>query len=153
MSAYLVSHDTIDLIIAALQSVSENYRDRLKVDQTLRDKVDRAALDPFMDEDLIGTILWHENVRSVEHRYPQDRDNPADPAYKFTAIDAAEIGKMGDAFILTAIKSLHCLRYQSCECEDYAQTNAAKFLDQIESILVHELPGYDALPWGWERGR
>lgn len=30
-------------------------------------------LDPRVDDDLIGRLLWVENVKSVAHRYPNDK--------------------------------------------------------------------------------
>ena len=100
----------------------------------------------------LGRMLWLENLRSVTYRYPDTasggRPGPAGisdgqiAAYRFTAppyrLTAVE-----------AIKAVHCLRYQSCECPDYAETPAGKWAAEMLERLSGCVPAYAAAPWEW----
>ena len=89
------------------------------------------------NEDAIAKLLLDENVRSVNFRY-QDSNEVGQIVYQI------------DAPILSAvqvIKAAQCLDYQSCETEDWEQTNAKKLLDAIISTAITKLPGYDDAPW------
>jgi hypothetical protein len=98
----------------------------------------------------IGRILWAENWRSLNARYPDTKtdragapgntdETPRD--YRFRTpqrpIEAVKV-----------IKAAHCLSYQSCETEDYYETFAAKLLQAIERNALYHLPGYEDAPWG-----
>ncbi len=103
-----------------------------------------------------ATVLWLENIRSVQHRYPNDEslfDDPAavtitaaqfrDPRYKLTAIQA--------------VKLCNCLDYQSCETNDWETTPAHAIVESIKGAALaaldmtskqaSELHAYDAAPW------
>jgi hypothetical protein len=62
------------------------------------------------------------------------------------------MGRMGRATptddVVVLIKAIHCYEYQSCEHDEWEKSKAADYCTALESMLVHELPGYDAAPWG-----
>jgi len=89
----------------------------------------------------LAAMLYAENVRSVNHRYSHHA--PDEPL----AFSVRDIGIAPDLTPVQAIKAIHCLRYQSCECEDFDTTPSAKMLDRMESWGVSHLPGYDDAPW------
>lgn len=45
-----------------------------------------------------------------------------------------------------------CYSDQSCECDDWPQSDAARFVASMESAILRALPGYDDSPaWPWAR--
>ena len=76
----------------------------------------------FPDADEIGRILWTENYRSVNYRYNESRPCPAFTAKYF----------LNNLFTPAAIfRKAFSLEYQSCECDDYYETEAYAVLQQI----------------------
>jgi hypothetical protein len=92
------------------------------------------------DYESIYKTLAAENVRSVCHRYAADKaENYADflkPQGKFVVDNPVSI-----------IKLAQCLDYQSCETDDWKDTQACGILKSIINAAINALPGYDAAPW------
>lgn len=135
MSAYIVENEHINAIVTyALDKQLSFWNPRAKT---------RTTVTRHNAEE-IGRILMDENVRSVGYRYDgeiDDDEKNAGASYSFkrfpTMLTAVEI-----------IKACHCLSYQSCETDDWESTLARRILDAVEGHATHELPGYDAAPWG-----
>ncbi len=156
MSAYLVSPDTIDLIVSAAQRFQARHGSRFYADLSARDLpasdtdgVRRDSLSPHTDAEVMALLLWDENVHSVNVRYEYDT-NRAQPVYTFRHVDMDHAAAAIDPAIL-ALGSIRCLRYQSCEADDYSDTNACKLLNWIESLCVSHLISVAESPWGWTR--
>ena len=80
---------------------------------------------PTVDE--IGQILWDENYRSVNYRYNEDNKAPIFVSMSNTrSYDPAQI-----------FKAINSLEYQSCETDDWDQTEAAAILDAIRRKACH----------------
>lgn len=128
MSAYVVHPYHINALVswAGLQAIQFRYRWR------------GAWLPVAGDEQRIAEVLWRENVRSVNHLYREDE--PAD-GFFFRFVAPALHSPV------QIIKACHCLAYQSCECDDWPETEARAILDAIEAHAVRRLPGYDAARW------
>jgi hypothetical protein len=92
----------------------------------------------------IATMLHQENVRSVFGRYG-DSASEFGPPHEFSARDIQRAPLLSPVVIL---KSVGCLRYQSCEHAEWESSNAAKFLRAVEANAIADLPGYDEAPWG-----
>lgn len=86
-----------------------------------------------------ANLLMSENIRSVNHRY---NDNEKLVGKVLLDRDAKPLP------VLTVLKLIDNLEYQSCECDDWEQTEAYKLLCRYRKILIHKLPGYDETPWG-----
>ena len=155
MSAYLVAADTFDYLASFARSacVLRECRDvtvyaaptmpdvpALISDGVLTDAHERVS---GHTPETVAAILRAENVRSLEARYGNADDMLDDAPYTFRAVNKTDA--------VTVIKSVHCLRYQSCEADNYETTLAAQLLDAIERAAVASLPGYDDAPWGWTR--
>ena len=100
---------------------------------------------------ITATLLKKENVRSLHHRYPDDpwwRDTDAE--FEAAIIFDSSIQYPDDP--ATILKACDCYDYQSCETDDYRQSEAAKLIDGIRSYAIHNLPGYDDAPWGLGEG-
>jgi hypothetical protein len=90
-------------------------------------------------------ILWHENIRSVCHRYPEDYMN------SYGKITYAFRLKTVPISAIQALKCLDCLEYQSCECDDFYDSEAKALIEQFRKGIVGTLPGYQEASWGLER--
>lgn len=97
----------------------------------------------FTDPQRIVEVLQAENYRSVNNRYRDEYGNP--PPIKFQMGTSMLVLKPVDI-----LKACHCLNYQSCESDDWNETEAKAILEAIEHAAMRALPGYDASPWGLE---
>jgi hypothetical protein len=96
--------------------------------------------------DIVGQMLQDENVRSVSTRYEDDKltNLPGTGAdwvipYHFNWIDGLSA--------VRALKLIDCYDYQSCESEDWKQTEAYAFCDALRQRLIGCLDGYDSADW------
>lgn len=159
MSAYLCSFATFD----ALAQASQHYGVQvylpnlpLPLQREIQAQYDYAIRGYTLDlkglgEQDVGQILWAENWRSLNARYPDTPTNRADTPgiiaevakdYRYHAPHSDMLSP------LQIIKACHCLNYQSCESDDYEQTLAFHILEAIERAAVRKIPGYDDAPWG-----
>lgn len=142
MSAYIVTKEHIQYLIAAMQSrrICQSYgfsywngQDRIAV--RAGDYAQCAA---------IGTLLWQENVKSVNARY-QDQSDAG--RYTLSASEASHtIWQEIDP--VQVIKACHCLEYQSCEHDGWETSDAKRILDTLIKCACHALSGYDQAEWG-----
>jgi hypothetical protein len=93
------------------------------------------------DFESIYKTLAAENVRSVCHRYADEKPEAyADflkPAGRNTVLYTP----------VAVIKLAQCLDYQSCETDDWKETQACRILKSITSAAIDALPGYQEAPW------
>ena len=114
------------------------------------------------DAQRIAIGLAKENIRSVAHRYPDDKDGQRPgPCLKDAEIE--EAAAIYAAHFLEnsryvrslspvqIIKIVQCAEYQSCETDDWKETLACRQLDWIKDEAIRALPGYEAAEWGYER--
>jgi hypothetical protein len=122
MSAYIVSHDTIDILVTFAIDNSINFR----VGNT-------ECVSELTSATEIGKLLLLENERSVQYRYPTT-DNEDLP------------GTVGERASNYEFKRAECLRefirdhtgkydYQACETDDYDQSVAYQIIKAIETEL------------------
>jgi hypothetical protein len=127
MSAFIVSDTHINALVryASRHNVRAFHGNPLAMFQ-VKDNEQAAA-----------ELLLAENVKSVNYRY---RDN-----------EVMSITYDRGAPILTAIqaiKAAQCLRYQSCECDDFEESIAFKLIEAIISDAIPRLEGYESAQWG-----
>lgn len=142
MSAYIVSPDTINLIATAADWFCKGSS--FYMDPTARDGEGRDRLSPHTDTAKMAEMMWNENVHSVNSRYNLTEAHP----FKYQRVDIDRAAVAIDPAILV-LGSIRCLRYQSCEASDYAETNAHKLLNWIESACINRLVSVADAPWGW----
>lgn len=158
MSAYLCADDTFDYLATAARLFGRQHSAmQVRIDPDMPDVpelVARGILAPsygylhgITDTDSIAQVLRHQNVRSVAFRYDDPDDMGLDEPYRYrsTMLDGIRPDPV------TVLKSIACLRYQSCETEDYERTLAWRVLDTLREYAIDELVGYRDAPWGWER--
>lgn len=148
MSAYICDPSTIDYLVTWARNQRNLSAYAPDLPPTAYDHVrtgsrfDLRQLTP----DELGQLLLNENIRSVRARYPDDAPDslpgPCDQrrvwAYRF-----ASVRHQLPAWV---IKACDCLRYQSCETDDYEQTLAYAVLQAIRESAIEHLT-VDA-PWG-----
>ena len=92
------------------------------------------------DPKRIASVLYAENVRSVNARYSECGE-PAGFKYRPIALGYTRLTP------IAIIKACHCLGYQSCETSDWEQTEAFAILQGIEAAAVRMIDGYDDAAW------
>lgn len=122
MSAFIVSEDHINVIVSFFVTPVMDDRLWLKVNGNYG----------YMDGETVqavAEILYNENVRSVNHRY---NDSEGNESYEFEYVPRAR-QKYNVAEIAGA---LDCLEYQSCESDDYRQTQAFDIITMMRKHLL-----------------
>ncbi len=96
--------------------------------------------------DQLGELIWTENERSVEARYPSDHASMLSVdyclGYTYTPVPIKFRLTAAQAFSAVA-----CLEYQSCESDDWTDSESWRFLDALKSSLIGVLPGYADASW------
>lgn len=87
----------------------------------------------------VASLLYAENVASVNYRYEESTDAtlPSASFYHYKQIPALHI-----------LSCLACLEYQSCEHPEWHGSVASQLIDMIRRRAIAALPGYDDAPWG-----
>lgn len=95
----------------------------------------------------VATILWRENVRSLEGRYG---DTPAD----FSDYEFNYYSSVKQSYSIPEIAgAIDCLEYQSCESEDYYTTEAYQVLGKMRKHLLRQLQEESDSDNTWELSR
>lgn len=149
MSAYVVAHDTIDLLASAAAHYTPEWASRttfplstVRLPELHGQPV--MSLDLHADREAVAQCLYAENVHSVNVRY---REHTPATDYRFRPV---RIDSLGPRAVGIVLKSIACLRYQSCESDDYEQSAAYRLLQELEQDVIRSLWSDDD-PWGWER--
>lgn len=86
------------------------------------------------DAKRIASVLYAENVRSVNSRY-KECDSAHGFVYRPNLIDLSAV---------QVLKALDGYSYQACETGDWEDSEAFAIVAGIRSAAIHALPGYDA---------
>ena len=84
----------------------------------------------------ICQILLEQNYRSVNFRYEEDESAPNFVAMLVRQCSPVEIIKLCD-----------CYNYQSCETEDWDQTQAYAISQALRERAISMLPGMSEASW------
>lgn len=125
MSAFIVSKEHIDYIMTAYQNSENKY---------YKESDKNYYTNAQAEQD--GQMLWAENFLSVNHRY---KKSDYAPVYKFD--------KIKNINYLQTLKFIHCLDYQSCETDNYNQSEAQKLITKMAWDLTCMIPEYENLKW------
>lgn len=130
MSAFVVSDYHINVIVS--------WAERMHGNDAVTYYWNGRSRDVRQDAKRIASVLYAENVRSVNTRY-EGCDSPNGFRYKRIAylnITPVQI-----------IKACHCLTYQSCETRDWPETEAFAVLGAITQRAIRMMDGYDEADW------
>ena len=147
MSAFVVDKSHIDAMVnfGLTRSKYGPMTWHVKVgDKSFRKELDLSTANE------VGQMLVSECVASVMGRYKDctftDLPGPNDAywvlPYKY------ESGQVPTP--VETIKLVRCYEYQSCEHEEWEDSEARKFCKALISTAIEVLPGYDEAPWGWD---
>jgi hypothetical protein len=108
------------------------------------------------EQEILGQMLWDENVRSIEGRYPDTRKNRDYPGTIEAAEDVAYyvhpekpiFSEEMDFEPVQVFKAIACYDYQSCEHAEWPQSDAYDFCHRLMEAVQRRLPGYDKAAWG-----
>ncbi|QFZ20551.1 hypothetical protein [Saccharothrix syringae] len=143
MSAWIVSSSHIDVLVHALAQYGVVPSDLGAVG--------------FRE---LGQRLWHENHKSVNHRY---REDTSTPRYELRTTEATL-----DPIVV--LKAVTCFNYQSCEHPGWPDSEAHDLMHTLRTAILERhpdlgervagpdgetdryttLPTYDRAPWGIE---
>ena len=131
MSAFLVSDAHLCAIVnfAALAFARDNYMPH--------------GIPVTTEPQKLGELLYAANVASVDYRYPAQANETA-PKWK---LQPSPLAVNSPHFLVPFLKLLDCLEYQSCERNDWEQSQAYKAIQALRCKAISKLPGYEAAPW------
>lgn len=109
----------------------------------------------------IARDLAQENINSVAHRYPNDKDGERPGPSGLTDAKIIEASQLWAAHylqkgfpeglaLLTIAKLADSLEYQSCEHDEFKTSLAQCQINEVRSRVISLLPGYDRAPWAWD---
>ena len=158
MSAFIVDAATIDVMLDCLKAAVSNvphptalYWRTADGQPRLFDQND-AGDSQKMSE--LGRMLLVENSRSVSVRY-REGYNPCALLYVYRPtrreIWLRPTNKPMVAITANAaLKNIGCYEYQSCESDDWEETEAYRFCQALkERIVYYAIPYQDDDPWGF----
>lgn len=154
MSAYVSNPEAFG-ILAAYAVINQ-----CSVSQWTPNRTGRDA--DLKNAQVIAKGLARENIRSVKHRYPNDKDGSRpgpcllDAEIEEAAALYAAHFVVNPAYVrslkpIQIIKISQGVDYQSCETDDWRDTLAWRQLDWINSAAIRALPGYDQADWSYQR--
>lgn len=88
----------------------------------------------------IGEILLNENIESIRFRYPDDREN-------YMGFEIDERAASLCPTLVQIIKAANCLEYQSCEHDDYQQSQAYAMTKAATNLALRLLSTAELRLW------
>lgn len=100
-----------------------------------------------------ATILWQENVKSVNFRY-REATNVEDYKISVKLIDESVIKNFSTRSMtilerIQAQNAVHCFDYQACEHPEYEKSLANAFVLYVDSIIFSISPEAQEIKWGF----
>lgn len=92
----------------------------------------------------VGTMLTLANVASVSARYPDDKPDelPGPTSHYWTEPIRFDVHNARSLTAVEGLVALNGYEYQSCETDDWRDSEAHAFIEALRSALIHALPGY-----------
>jgi hypothetical protein len=150
MSAFMVSRKHIIALVTFAASVEPTRRcgGMSWYHDGSRHEVRRGV-----DSGLVcaAQMLWDENLRSINARYPDTVDHPNNipgpvgETYRITTADFK--GRVPSLSPVAILKACDCYEYQACEHDGWTTSEANAFLGCLRKKCVRNLPGYDDASW------
>lgn len=124
MSAFIVNENHINVIVSYFVGSCYPYGLWAKINGEYQYLTRENAAG-------VAQTLYAQNVRSVDVRYSEENDS----THAFQYVPAAKM-----RFSIAQIAgALDCLEYQSCETDDYYQTEAYTILTAMRKHLLKQL--------------
>ena len=149
MSAYVVDREHIRYLVNAMQSLTDRYSRKARwFHNGIWHEMERVGDRKRAAE--VGQMLWDANIKSVCHRYPDcslDANTPPGPIGE-TYLYNKHVPLVDYPDPVQVIKACHCYEHQSCESDDWPESEACAFIRHLEGLAVRHLRGYDEAVWG-----
>ena len=151
MSAYVVDIDHIAYLVEAGRWRNSSLSWVWDVNRQANTyKREQLSYSDDVQNARVGQMLWDENIKSVSHRYPEDTretlPGPIDCDYVYnTQAQARFFGNLDMCQILSACD---CYEYQTCEHDEWPESEAKAYIDALRKRAYSALPGYDKAEWG-----
>lgn len=123
MSAFIVDNNHINVIVSWFINPVSSQQAWIKVGDDYNHLTRENAAQ-------VAQILMIQNVRSVDSRYKEENGYN----YEFKYITNAKAYSIGEIAM-----ALDGLEYQSCETDDYYQTNAYEIIGMLRKCLLNTL--------------
>lgn len=154
MSAYIVSKGHIRFLVEAAGRLS---RDPVSWHGPLgRRSLSRFIKNPGHQEltpNQLGRLLWEENFRSVRYRYSDSSELPG-PVPNPDPAEYEHVRTLLPIDPVQVFATLSCYEYQSCENEDWPESEAKIICDAIKDAAIRALPDINGtvsgVPEEWE---
>lgn len=142
MSAFIVDKAHIDVMVRA--GLNVRYKPMSWYQNGQRGQL------TYENVDAVGQMLLDECVRSVGHRYDDDKPTTLPgPTDAYWLIPYKYEDKPVVPPPVVMMVQVRCYMYQSNEHPEWEQSEAKAFCESLMVDLIHKLPGYDDAPWGW----
>ena len=132
MSAYIVSDETVSVIVKAFEIYNICYNEK-----------DYNETDIERKRQSLGQYLVDQNYRSVNYRYI---DQMTPHKFEFTDINLMVNGKLDTGLIVGCID---CYNYQACETEDYWQSKIYHSLRWLKDKILNQYIKQDGFEKSW----
>ena len=147
MSAFIVNDKTINRCLSNLpvEVIRDSYyKEMLERKVFGTNDADKMPKDYNFSIDslltYVGQALLRENIVSVNYRYPSSATSEAiAELYKFNRVECS---------LMQSLKSLDCLKYQSCEHKEWEDSSANRLIELITSITIKWSKDYQDAEWG-----
>lgn len=174
MSAFVHEHDHIDLLVTYLASgdrdsvagISTMYEGKSFFQQLDPDYTyESDGYEPLparpgrISCTQLGKLLLAQNIRSVLTRYetaPQsdiEEYAAALDSYEYRPVDASRM-RLAEEYDQAVIVAANSYSYQSCETDDWPETDAARWINRIITNAASKLAHPDTLEtyaWRYQR--
>ena len=143
MSAWIVSKAHIDLLVSA--GLRVRYRPMCWYVGERRGELNND------NASAVGQMLLDECVKSVNYRYSDDQITELlGPTNAYWLIPYKFDEVLSFPSIVCVLKQIDCYEYQSCEHPEWKDSEAHTFCRALRKYMIHNLPGYEEAPWGWD---
>lgn len=100
----------------------------------------------------VGQMLWDENIRSIQYRYPDTKENldnaPGPCGESFRYSDHRVPRNVPFVDPVQVVKACDCFSYQSCETDDWELSEAYTYIEALKRHAMRRLPGSEEAEWG-----
>lgn len=134
MSAYIVSDETVSVIVKAFEIYKVNY-----IGEGFNDLIEDLSEKRLS----LGQSLVNQNYRSVNYRY---RENDKPHKFEFTDINLMVNGKLDTGLIVGCID---CYNYQACETDNYWQSHIYHSLRWLKDTILNQYIKQDGFEKSW----
>ncbi len=148
MSAYVVNKRHIDALVTGALECGQRDRSRFSwyhegQRHEVEDITESAAS--------LGALLWRENVKSVQARYPESASDDLPRPSGFDADEAAfyRFEPLAESLTMVELlKAVHGYEYQTCEHAGWPTSEAHAFIEALKDSAINYLDGYsEASTW------